>query len=529
MKATVVIAAILLGATPTAHAFCGFYVAGSDQPMFNDATQVVLMRKGTRTVLAMQNTYKGPPQDFAMVVPVPVVLHEGDVKTLPKEVFADVERMSAPRLVEYWEQDPCYKEPERVYDMAVAESAPAGAMMGSAGGGGYQVTVEAKFAVGEYDIEILSAKDSTGLDAWLKDHAYKIPPGAEPLLRPYVEGGSKWFVAKIDPHKVQVVDGHVALSPLRFHYDSEEFSLPIRLGLANSSGTQDLIVDILAPDQRYEVANYKNVTIPTNLDVTNDVRDKFPAFYAALYDRTVERNPGAVVTEYSWAAGSCDPCPGPTLSPETLETLGLDVLDALTPAQQAARDAAEAARKQLGEADYTNRDAYQQALDRYQALEAKAPQQTQFWSMVLTRLHARYGKDITNDLVFEQAAPIVGGREGAGQGASPAGANNFQARYAIRHKWTGPITCLDPQRGRWGGPPAGTQGDTGAQPALGLAFAPRGALKLEDAIARDVPEIAVKKRATGCGCRSSDPAGLLAALVLGAFGLFRPRRRNARQ
>src|SRR5215208_1908595 len=102
--------ALVLAATlsaQTAHAFCGFYVAGGDQQMFNDATQVVLMRMGTRTVLAMQNNYKGPPEAFAMVVPVPVVLHEADVKTLTRDVFERVEQMGAPRLVEYWEQDPC--------------------------------------------------------------------------------------------------------------------------------------------------------------------------------------------------------------------------------------------------------------------------------------------------------------------------------------------------------------------------------------------------------------------------------------
>src|SRR6476619_6964010 len=92
---------------PAIWAFCGFYVAGSDQQLVNDATQVTLMRSGTRTVLAMQNDYKGPPEAFAMVVPVPVVLHDGDVKTLPKELFQHVEQMGAPRLVEYWEQDPC--------------------------------------------------------------------------------------------------------------------------------------------------------------------------------------------------------------------------------------------------------------------------------------------------------------------------------------------------------------------------------------------------------------------------------------
>ena len=93
------------------------------------------------------------------------------------------------------------------------------------------------------------------------------------------------------------------LSPLRFHYDSDEFTLPIRLGLANSSGTQDLIVDILSPGQRYEVANYPNVTIPTNLDVKDEAKARFGEFYAALFDRTLEKNPGAVVTEYAWNAG----------------------------------------------------------------------------------------------------------------------------------------------------------------------------------------------------------------------------------
>ena len=114
---TVFGATLAVAATSAAaYAFCGFYVAGSNEKMFNDATQVVLMHLGTRTVLSMQNNYKGPPQDFALVIPVPVVLHDGDVKTLPKEVFAHVEQMGAPRLVEYWEQDPC--APDMKYDYA---------------------------------------------------------------------------------------------------------------------------------------------------------------------------------------------------------------------------------------------------------------------------------------------------------------------------------------------------------------------------------------------------------------------------
>ena len=496
------IAAVMAAAlfAPTvAQAFCGFYINGAGGEMFNNATQVVLMRQGTRTVLAMQNNYQGPPADFAMVIPVPVVLHEPDVKTLPKDVFGKVDTMGAPRLVEYWEQDPCHQEDRDERRYMKSASQPMSAPVAEAAPGNYGVKIEAKFTVGEYNIVILSATESTGLDRYLRDQHYQIPKGAEALLRPYVAGGSKFFVAKVDPKKVRFEHGQAMLSPLRFHYDSDEFSLPIRLGLANSNGTQDLIVSILSQNQRYELANYKNVTIPTNLDVKDEVRTRFGEFYAALFDRTVEQNPGAVITEYAWDAGTCDPCPGPQLDGSDFLTLGSDVLG--------------------GEP----------------------------YGFVLTRLHARYGKDgAPNDLVFKQAPPIVGGREirdEAGhleERAKPDSTNNFQGRYAIRHAWTGTIACANPRRGVWGGPPEGVQIADGAVAATNLAFAPRGQVSLPNLVAQDVPEIAVKRgvplpggagfsgKPQGCGCQASDSGGLLMALG-GLAWLLAPRRPRSRR
>src|ERR1043166_7333617 len=109
-----------------ARAFCGFFVAGGDAKLTNNASQVVLMRKGNRTVMTMSNNYQGPPENFAMVVPVPVVLKKEDVKTLPMDVFDRVDSLSAPRLVEYWEQDPC-----RPQVMEEAMPAPASALAGA--------------------------------------------------------------------------------------------------------------------------------------------------------------------------------------------------------------------------------------------------------------------------------------------------------------------------------------------------------------------------------------------------------------
>ncbi|MBL0217098.1 MAG: DUF2330 domain-containing protein [Myxococcales bacterium] len=498
-------AVAVVAATPTAHAFCGFYVSGSGGKMFNDATQVVLMRDGTRTVLSMQNDYKGPLADFAMVIPVPAVLRQSDVKTLRADVFDRVDSLGAPRLVEYWEEDPC--PPENIYGGLLGSEA--GEMSGGFGfgrsgfgpGGGGSVQIEAKFDVGEYQILILSATDSSGLETWLRDNKYTIPEGAEPLLRPYVESGSKFFVAKVDPKKVRMVNGHAALSPIRFHYDSDDFSLPIRLGIANSSGKQDLIVNILSKDKRYEVANYKNVFIPTNFDVTSRTKSRFAEFYAALFDKTIEANPRAVVTEYAWTATRgyhCDPCPELDVTTDDMTTLGADVIGG----------------------DIAN-------------------------NFVLTRLHARYGKrDMKDDLRFKEAKPVAGGREqwskgGIEYGATASDQNFFQARYAIRHWWSGPIKCKNPKRGVWGGPPDGV--DTSVIAASKVAFAPRGRLALGQVIGRDLWEIGFKKeRAAPSPARATPPpaaakvkamgvgAGALGALAILGLGTLLVRRRAQR-
>jgi hypothetical protein len=447
-----------------ADAFCGFYVGGADAKLFNNATQVVLMRDGTRTVLSMANNYQGPPSNFAMVVPVPVVLQKENVKTLTKDVFAHVDQLGAPRLVEYWEQDPCEQHRWRKED-AYKKGAPVPSMAprSAAKPADLGVTIEAQFTVGEYDIVILSAKDSGGLDTWLRQESYKIPDGAEPYLKPYVQAGSKFFVAKVDAAKVKFVNGMAELSPLRFHYDSDSFSLPVRLGLMNSNGTQDLIVTILAKGQRYEVANYPNATIPTNFDVAEPARNQFGAFYAALFDRTLEKIPKAIVTEYSWDAQSCDPCPSPPLSPSELAVLGADSL----PGSDASPNDVPVRR---GRGFYGG------------------------GGFTMTRLHARYAKDsLGEDLVFRTAEPITGGREvrdGKGaleHGFTTASTNNFQGRYAIRHPWTGAITCKDPQRGIWGGPPNG--GSPNIKPAVGTAFAPRGKLQLATLVKGSLPDV----------------------------------------
>ena len=532
-RVTAALLVSLFGITwaPRASAFCGFYVAGANTSLYANATMVVLMREGTRTVLSMQNNYQGQTGDFALVIPVPVVLQQDMVKTLPREIFQRVDQLGAPRLVEYWETDPCQNNQRDFAGTALGGAAPQAAV--SDASAAPAVVIEAKFTVGEYNILILSANDSSALATWLQTNQYNIPAGADAVLAPYVAAGMKFFVAKVDSTKVTFSGGQALLSPLRFYYDSPDFALPVRLGLLNSKGQQDLIVNILSPNQRYEVANYKNTTIPTNIRVRNEVRDNFAGFYEALFQATIAGQPPTVVTEYSWDAQSCDPCPIPPLSPDELATLGADVTRNL--GTSAGADAG---------AGFPP-----PGLNYYDL------------SYTLTRLHYRYSKaDLGTDLVFQAAPAIVGGRgipDNMGNmdpTVQPSSINNFQGRYVILHPWEGLLSCSRPARGNWGGPPGTNPYGGGSPMTQGLsngalsAGAPPQPANLSSLLAQNVPAIRVvasrpvdplvgqNSRPSSSSCAASAlsasdnwASGLAVAAALGIALVRRPVVRRLRR
>src|ERR1700681_656258 len=141
----------------SAHAFCGFYVAKGDAKVFNRASQVVLVRDADRTVMTMANDFRGDPKEFAVVIPVPTLITRGQIHIAEKALIDHLDAYSAPRLVEYFDDDP-----RRMYALdsqnGVSFAAPA---MKSAReesrARSLGVTIEARYTVGEYDILILSA------------------------------------------------------------------------------------------------------------------------------------------------------------------------------------------------------------------------------------------------------------------------------------------------------------------------------------------------------------------------------------
>jgi len=331
MKKLLLFLLVFLAFQYSASAFCGFFVAKAGAKLFNKASEVILVRDGNNTTVTMKNDFKGDVKDFAMVVPVPTILKEKDIKTVTDKVFTTLDGYSGPRLVEYHDSNPC--EPQLVYNMTVAGSArPMSMMKGMASFDSAvknKVKIEAQYSVDEYDILILSAEESTGLQIWLNENGYKVPEKAAKVLAPYIKNNLKFFVVKVNVDRLSAKGGK--MSPIQIKYASPKFMLPIRLGMANADGFQDMIVYGLTRKGRIECTNYRTVKIPTNRNVPTFIREDFGPFYKDLFDREyAHQGKNAVFLEYawnvtpSWGGMKCDPCTGPPPINQDLVNAGVN-------------------------------------------------------------------------------------------------------------------------------------------------------------------------------------------------------------
>jgi len=390
LKASVAVAAIvaqLAALAGPAAAFCGFYVAKADSKLFNKSSKVVLARDGNTTAITMASDYEGEPKEFAVVIPVPTFIERKQIGVVEMKTIDHLDAFTAPRLVEYHDQDPCAPQVAMLRRGGPMPAAAPATIMSFAGGRYGGVTVEANYDVGEYDVAILSAKESDGLVNWLTDNGYRIPAGAEAVLGSYIKQSMRFFIAKVNLTRMELM-GNGYLRPLQVRYETPKFMLPLRLGTVNASGPQDLIIYALSRNGRVETTNYRTVKLPSDIDVPLYVKDEFGNFYKAMFDRAVEReNMRAVFVEYAWDMGWCDPCAADPLTNKELVELGARWIgsDEATPYRS------------LGGAN-----AY------------------------VTRLHVRYdGTSFPEDLALMETRDRT----------------NFQGRYVLRHPWQGSTRC----------------------------------------------------------------------------------------
>lgn len=396
MKKIALLLAVIVFTGNSGYSFCGFYVAKADIKLFNKTSQVIIAKNGDKQTVTMSSDFEGEVKDFAMVVPVPVVLEEKDIKTVNHSIFDKLDTYSAPRLVEYYDENPCYVA--RDWDgYAMAESQAVMRMSIDnvvANDSSLGVTIEAQYQIGTYDILILSAKESGGLETWLNQNGYKMPVGAKEVLDPYIKTNMKFFVCKVNLDQF-AKKGAVDLDPLQITYTSPKFMLPIRLGMANSNGVQDLIVYLYSKVGRIETTNYRTSLIPTDFKVPLFVQSEFGEFYRDLYNKAWTREgKNTVFLEYAWEVSPtqtqfCDPCVGDPPVVTDLKEAGVDWLE------------------------LTSQDYHTQA-------------RTYAGNVYFTRMHLTYDREhFPQDLLFQETA----------------NKERFQGRYILTHPASGDFTC----------------------------------------------------------------------------------------
>ncbi|HYM04352.1 MAG TPA: DUF2330 domain-containing protein, partial [Stellaceae bacterium] len=385
--AVVAIAAQFGPLAAPAAAFCGFYVAQADAKLFNKASKVVLAWHDGTTAVTMASDYEGDPKEFAVVIPVPTFIERKQIGIVDTRTIDHLDAYTAPRLVEYHDPDPCAKVLYERSMAAMSAAPPASVAKAERDKTALGVTVEATYDVGEYDVSILSAKESDGLVQWLTENGYRIPPGATDVLGSYIKQGMHFFIAKVNLDRMELA-GARFLRPLQVRYASPKFMLPIRLGTVNADGPQDLIILALTAKGRVETTNYQTVKMPTGVELPLYVQDRFGEFYKAAFERAVaRRDMQAVFLEYAWDMGWCDPCAAEPLKNRELVELGA---------------------RWIGSDD-------EQPFRTVGAAGA-----------FVTRLHVRYdARHFPEDLALMETRD----RE------------NFQGRYVLRHPWPGAARC----------------------------------------------------------------------------------------
>jgi hypothetical protein len=205
------------------------------------------------------------------------------------------------------------------------------------------------------------------------------------VLSSYIKQKMYFFVAKVDVEEQQRL-GYRYLRPIQVAYESPKFMLPIRLGMVNADGTQEMFVFTLTRRGRVESTNYRTVRMPTDVNVPEFVKGDFTNFYPLLFtNERRQEGEDALYLEYAWAVSpvrvTCDPCTGPNLTPEELRGLGAYWISAQ---------------------GFPVNDVF------------------------LTRLHVRYdAQHFPEDLLFHE----TGDRQ------------NWQARYVIHHPYPGIEEC----------------------------------------------------------------------------------------
>lgn len=478
MSAALIVAVLLFHTS--AGCFPGVLVGKGGSSRVAHTAHVVLMLSGPVSVVTVMVDYEGALDPFALLVPVPPDVTLDRIRAVKREFVARLEQLSAPRFHAFFEKNPCEPGPvEQDWDVRyeVSEAGfPAPWFMPPPERNwtvpneiGIATEPVFKQSENEFRFHVLAVSNSSELDAWLTKRGFSASPEALSALGQVLRDRRKLLVAEVNAQRAELLgNGGLQLGAIRYWSRQPVDSIASTLGLLNSAGVQDLFIYVLHPSQRFQVRNYCNLLLPTNIEVDPAAAEQLGTLYNALFDAQLSRNPASAVTEYVWPTSGCgEPCPNAPLTLYELMSLGGDIMEAQLVSSVARRPepASETnEEKQQFEQQLQGKSASEKAqalrqhgndrreLARRYALIARQ-------RYVLSRLHFRYDrKTLPRDIELQAAAEHLEGGIGIPQGPKgvlfngthPAPGSHYQIRFMSLFSWTKSYQCQSPIRWRWG-------------------------------------------------------------------------------
>jgi hypothetical protein len=516
-------------------------------------TTVVVLREGDDTVLTFFDEADAVPGDVT-VLPLPARIRPEDLRLVHRSAVLRLSSVSAPVLVEEWQQDPCAVEVQpRIHG---SPAPPPTAMPSSS-----EVAVgHERLVLGPHDIELLTRQQAS----------------------------ARWpHVVSEDAHDFLVATvRELPATPraLSVRYRSPVLSLP----LASCAEPSDVRVYVLA-HERFEAAVLENATAPLEVVVADGARARFQEITEYVAHRTLDRHRGAVVTELArmgalrgseiehLGADLVFPSPREPLRERSADVriesvrargaLGVENAERVIRAHRAevafcaqqpapdneAREGRLELRVELG-ADGEARAPVVTSRLRDEGLERCVAAAARTWNVHAAgraTLHAVYAISseairarpsesrwdaVASELVLTRLAyrPAPGGAsELRLRAAAP---RQHAPRFVIRHPWRGPAPCDAPSEGRWGGPPiAGLEHEPHPPDDLASFFphgVPEAAIPAPPPPEPSRPPVHISGPARtpdeGCSAAPRPPRSVPPWLALAACLLFRRRREPSR-
>jgi len=220
-------------------------VGRSTKAVASPRQEAVLATDGRTVQVVLRTHFRSGPKELAWIVPVPA--RPERVEKADGGLFRRLEELTAPRFL-----------------VTTGGTGPPFACgCGAAGGeaphvAGRSVVVESSGTAGIFEYVVLSATKADDLTAWLNEHRYLVPVGAERVFARYVADRWHWLAMRVRPGAGEA--GTLAPHPVRYTYRDSRLIYPLEISRLSADLTNEIVLYVVAGGRR-ACGNWHNAVV----------------------------------------------------------------------------------------------------------------------------------------------------------------------------------------------------------------------------------------------------------------------------